>query len=138
MTASTKNSLYKTLKASTTIPANWDYVNPETLFNTLNESGVLTNDYKYKVFCAFLEVRCFDDFEERVKLTANVGTTTSIFGVASTGKTTERNARLLRIPNPGRNNRLYRPRTLRQILWRRILTRIQRWTYRITIKGEKL
>lgn len=46
---------------------NWDYVNPETLFNTLNESGVLTNDYKYKVFCAFLEVRCFDDFEERVK-----------------------------------------------------------------------
>lgn len=46
---------------------NWDYVNPETLFNTLNESGVLTNDYKYKVLCAFLEVRCFDDFEERVK-----------------------------------------------------------------------
>lgn len=46
---------------------NWDYVNPETLFNTLNESGVLINDYKYKVFCAFLEVRCFDDFEERVK-----------------------------------------------------------------------
>lgn len=46
---------------------NWDYVNPETLFNTLDESGVLTNDYKYKVFCAFLEVRCFDDFEERVK-----------------------------------------------------------------------
>ena len=46
---------------------NWDYVNPETLFNTLNESGVLTNEYKYKVFCAFLEVRCFDDFEERVK-----------------------------------------------------------------------
>ena len=46
---------------------NWDYVNPETLFNTLNESGVLTNHYKYKVFSAFLEVRCFDDFEERVK-----------------------------------------------------------------------
>lgn len=46
---------------------NWDYVNPETLFNTLDKSGVLTNDYKYKVFCAFLEVRCFDDFEERVK-----------------------------------------------------------------------
>ena len=45
---------------------NWDYVNPETLFNTLKESGVLDNDYKYKVFCAFLEVRCFDDFEEKV------------------------------------------------------------------------
>ena len=46
---------------------NWDYVNPERLFNTLNESGVLTNEYKYKVFCALLEVRCFDDFEELVK-----------------------------------------------------------------------
>lgn len=46
---------------------NWDYINPKTLFNTLNESGVLTNDYKYKEFCAFLEVRNFDDFEERVK-----------------------------------------------------------------------
>ena len=45
----------------------WDYVNPETLFNTLKESGVLDDDYKYKVFCAFLEVRCFDDFEEKVK-----------------------------------------------------------------------
>lgn len=46
---------------------NWDYVNPEELFNTLNASGVLEDDYKYEVFCAFLEVRCFDDFEERVK-----------------------------------------------------------------------
>ena len=45
---------------------NWDYMSPETLFNTLKESGVLDNDYKYKVFCAFLEVRCFDDFEEKV------------------------------------------------------------------------
>ena len=45
---------------------NWDYVNPETLFNTLKESGVLDDDYKYKVFCAFIEVRCFDDFEEKV------------------------------------------------------------------------
>ena len=45
---------------------NWDYVNPETLFNTLKESGVLDNEYKYKVFCAFLEVRCYDDFEEKV------------------------------------------------------------------------
>ena len=45
---------------------NWDYVNPETLFNTLKESGVLDDDYKYKVFCAFLEVRSYDDFEEKV------------------------------------------------------------------------
>ena len=40
---------------------NWDYVNPETLFNTLKESGVLDDDYKYKVFCAFLEVRCYEE-----------------------------------------------------------------------------
>ena len=26
---------------------NWDYVNPETLFNTLKESGVLDDDYIY-------------------------------------------------------------------------------------------
>ena len=44
-----------------------DYVNPETLFNTLKESGVLDDDYKYKVFRAFLEVRNFDNFEEKVK-----------------------------------------------------------------------
>lgn len=44
-----------------------DYVNPETLFNTLKESGVLDDDYKYKVFCAFLYVRNFDDFEEKVQ-----------------------------------------------------------------------
>ena len=46
---------------------NWDYVNPETLFNTLYDSGVLTNDYKYKELCAFLEVKNYDDFEELVK-----------------------------------------------------------------------
>ena len=46
---------------------NWDYVNPETLFNTLKESGVLDKDYKYKVFCAYLEIYNFDDFEEKVR-----------------------------------------------------------------------
>ena len=46
---------------------NWDYMNPENLFNTLYESGVLTNDYKYKELCAFLEVKNYDDFEELVK-----------------------------------------------------------------------
>lgn len=46
---------------------NWDYVNPETLFNTLHESGILVDDYKYKVFDAFLEVRSFSDFEELVE-----------------------------------------------------------------------
>ena len=46
---------------------NWDYTNPEELFNLLKDSGILTNDYKYKVMCAFLEVRDFDDFESLVK-----------------------------------------------------------------------
>ena len=46
---------------------NWDYVSPEELFNILNDSGVLTNDYKYKVMSAFLEVRSWDDFESLVR-----------------------------------------------------------------------
>ncbi len=46
---------------------NWDYANPEDLFKTLKESGVLEDDYKYKTFCAFLDVRSFDDFEEFVR-----------------------------------------------------------------------
>lgn len=45
---------------------NWDYVNPEELFNTLQESGVLDDDYKYEVFTAYLEVRSFKDFESLV------------------------------------------------------------------------
>lgn len=44
----------------------WDYVNPEQLFNDLKESGVLSDNYKYKLFCAFLEVRNYDEFRERV------------------------------------------------------------------------
>ncbi len=46
---------------------NWDYVNPEDLFNTLKESGVLDDEYKYEVFSAFLEVLSFSDFESLVK-----------------------------------------------------------------------
>ncbi len=46
---------------------NWDYVNPEDLFNTLKESGILDGDYKYKTFDAFLEVRGFSEFEELVR-----------------------------------------------------------------------
>lgn len=46
---------------------NWDYVNPETLFNTLKESGVLDKDYKYKVFCAYLEIYNFDDLKNLLK-----------------------------------------------------------------------
>ena len=46
---------------------NWDYQSPERLFNTLYESGVLKDNYKYKVFQAYIEVRSYSDFEELVK-----------------------------------------------------------------------
>lgn len=49
----------------------WDYVNPEQLFNTLKESGALDDEYKYKVLCAFLEVRNYDEFRERVDSCGN-------------------------------------------------------------------
>lgn len=45
---------------------NWDYVHPKNLFETLKNSGVLDNQYKYDVMDAFLEVRNFDDFENLV------------------------------------------------------------------------
>jgi len=45
---------------------NWDYTNPEKLFETLYESGVLENERQYDVLMAFLEVRSFDDFERLV------------------------------------------------------------------------
>lgn len=46
---------------------NWDCVNPETLFNTLDESGILRDKYKYEVFNAFIEVESFLEFEDRVE-----------------------------------------------------------------------
>lgn len=46
---------------------NWDYQSPEKLFNTLYEAGVLTNDYKYEVMQAFIEVRSYSDFEQLVE-----------------------------------------------------------------------
>lgn len=45
---------------------NWDYTHPQTLFETLYESGVLDDEYQYDVLIAFLEVRDFDDFERLV------------------------------------------------------------------------
>lgn len=45
---------------------NWDYTNPEDLFNTIKDSGILDDSYKYEVFEAFLEIRSFDEFEELV------------------------------------------------------------------------
>lgn len=45
---------------------NWDYMHPKTLFNTLYESDVLDDDYKYNVMTAYLEMRSYDNFAERV------------------------------------------------------------------------
>lgn len=44
----------------------WDYVNPEQLFNALKKSGVLDDEYKYRVLSAFLEVRSYDEFLKKV------------------------------------------------------------------------
>ena len=47
--------------------ADWDYINPKDLFETLNKSGVLQSEYLYNVLSAYLEVRTFDLFAERVE-----------------------------------------------------------------------
>ena len=46
--------------------ANWDYMHPQRLFETLNDSGILNDSYKNDVFEAYLEVRSFSDWEELV------------------------------------------------------------------------
>lgn len=46
--------------------ANWDMVNPKDLFELLNESGVLTDDYKYKIMSNYLEVENWDEWCELV------------------------------------------------------------------------
>ena len=46
---------------------NWDYISPKELFETLKESGVLHSEYLYTVLCAYLEVRSFHEFAERVE-----------------------------------------------------------------------
>ena len=46
--------------------ANWDYIHPKTLFETLQESGVLEDDFKCKIMAAFIEVKSYDEFAELV------------------------------------------------------------------------
>lgn len=46
--------------------ANWDYVNPENLFEILKSADVLGNSYRFDVMQAFLEVRGFNEFEDLV------------------------------------------------------------------------
>lgn len=44
-----------------------DNMHPKTLFETLKKSGVLDDEKKFNKMEAFIEVRSWDDFEERVE-----------------------------------------------------------------------
>ena len=46
---------------------NCDYIHPKDLFELLSEADVISNDYNYELMSAFLEVRTWEDFENRVK-----------------------------------------------------------------------
>ena len=46
---------------------NTDYMNPQHLFETLYESGVLLDANKFETMEAFIEARSYKDFEARVK-----------------------------------------------------------------------
>lgn len=46
---------------------NWDYTHPKDFFELLLEADVLTNDSNYDTMCAFLELRSYDEFRERVQ-----------------------------------------------------------------------
>ena len=46
---------------------NTDYLNPKRLFEILNESGVLLDNNKLELMEAFIEVRSFKEFEDRVE-----------------------------------------------------------------------
>ncbi|MBR2909088.1 MAG: antirestriction protein ArdA [Clostridia bacterium] len=45
---------------------NCDYMHPKRFFETLKESEVLNDDYKYEVLEAFLECRSYSEFEDLV------------------------------------------------------------------------
>lgn len=45
---------------------NWDYVNPQQLFETLSEAGILEDEDLYDLFLAYLKVNNFSDWENLV------------------------------------------------------------------------
>ena len=47
---------------------NCDYMHPKRFFNLIKESEVLENTYNYSIMEAFLEVKSFDEFEDRVNI----------------------------------------------------------------------
>ena len=50
---------------------NWDYVNPKRLFEILKESEVLEDSSKRETMEAYLDVRTFSEFEQRVEQHGN-------------------------------------------------------------------
>lgn len=46
--------------------ANLDNLHPKRLFETIKESGILNDRYKYEIMEAFLECRNYDEFESLV------------------------------------------------------------------------
>ena len=47
--------------------ANWDCIHPQRVFEVVINSGILDTAYKFGVMEAFLEIRGFNEFEERVR-----------------------------------------------------------------------
>ena len=47
--------------------ANWDYVHPKSFFELMKESGVLDDNYKYRVMEAYMEIEDYRAFESRVQ-----------------------------------------------------------------------
>ena len=45
---------------------NCDYIHPKDLFELLTEADVISNDYNYEIMSAFLEIRSWEDFKNRV------------------------------------------------------------------------
>lgn len=50
---------------------NWDYVNPRELYETLDESGVLSDDDRDELFNAYIEAKGFDSFKNLVEKYGN-------------------------------------------------------------------
>ena len=46
---------------------NWDYIHPKSLFELLKDSGVLDDEYAYKIMEAYIDVEGADSFFSRVR-----------------------------------------------------------------------
>ena len=64
--------------------SNWDYIHPQTLFETLKESGVLEDNHKYDIMQAFIECRSYNEFEDLFNLRDKSESYKNIFGESFT------------------------------------------------------